>query len=162
MSRAHRTGRVLFHLGVALVCFTRAIAYGSLVSPPHESPGPLFITGDGQFLPAYAAAWGAAGIIAVVELLTHKSRLTLAMFAGLMTAWAISYGLAWWVSGMTSWDWVTCGLYTGLLTAVIGQDRAIRTRDAQIEALTGEIARSIHAGSRPSLRGEADGPAADR
>lgn len=98
---------------VAAVAFSRFWAYSPLASPPYEASGPLFLSGGGQFLLAYALAWLVIGVLAVVDIVYRDTGWTEPLFVGLMAVWGGSYLLAWMQSGYSTEDWMTFALYAG-------------------------------------------------
>lgn len=106
--------------GIALVGVSRFMAYNTLDSAPHDSPGPLFLTSGGDFgMNVYAFLWLLVGVLALMNTLWKDSGWSTPLFVGLMTVWGCSYLGSWIESGFNSESWLTFCLYIGVAIYVL-------------------------------------------
>lgn len=145
-------GHWIVHLGLALVCLTRAFAYSDWLTPPIDSPGPIFLTDDGQWLWVYALLWLAAGLVAAWDGIRGRTGWGVPIFIGITAVWGGSYAGAWWVSDLQSPDWLTAALYWGTSLAVAGGHLTVSHLEEQLARYAEEMRQAtgpIEVRSRP-------------
>lgn len=149
MTRA--TGHRIAHAAIALICLTRAIAYSRFITPPHDSPGPLFLTDEGRFLWIYALIWVLVAVLAITDGLRRRTSWAIPAFIGIVTVWGGSYLLAWAHAEFHTVDGMTGCLYLGLAGITLGAHLIITAQDAQIAQLH-DAARARITGSIREVR----------
>lgn len=133
MTRA--VGHRLAHAAIALICWTRALAYSDFLRPPHDSPGPLFLTDEGRFLGVYVGLWVLVGVLAVVDACRDRTSWSIPAFIGIMTVWGLSYLAAWVHANFDTVSWMTGVLYLGMAGVTLGAHLIITTLDEHVAAL---------------------------
>lgn len=130
------------YIAMAVICFSRVIAYSEVFFPPHESPGPFFLTDEGTFLWMYVLFWGVAGVAAVWDAWRAKHGSAAPLFIGVCAVWGASYIAAWIYANFDTAAWMTGLLYMGMAVVVLGFYRALVAADERIADLEDkEIAR---------------------
>lgn len=140
-------GHGLAHAAIALICFTRAIAYSDVLRPPHDSPGPLFLTDEGRFLGVYVGLWVLVGVLAIVDAVRGRPVWAVPAFIGIMTVWGLSYLGAWVHAHFDTVSWMTGCLYLGVAGLTLGahlitaalEEQVAGLRDAMHARITGPI-----------------------
>lgn len=136
-------GHWVAHLGIALVCFSRAFAYSNFLTPAVSSPGPIFLTDDGQWLWVYVLMWLTVGTVAVVEAVRPRSTWTLPAFVGIMTVWGLSYIGAWLFDNAERDPWMTAFLYLGVAAFALGAHLRVTFQERKVAHLTERIGARI-------------------
>lgn len=132
----------LAYIAMAVICFSRVIAYSPLLRPPHDSPGPFFLTDEGRFLWLYVLFWGVVGVVAVWDAGRAKHGSAAPLFIGVCMVWGASYIGAWVHANFDTATWMTGLLYMGMAVVVLGFYRALVAADERIADLEDkEIAR---------------------
>ena len=127
---------------MAVICFSRVIAYSEVFYPPHESPGPFFLTDEGKFLWMYVLFWGVAGVAAVRDAGRARHGLAAPLFIGVCMVWGASYLAVLIYVNFDTFAWMMGLLYMGMAVVVLGFYRALVAADERIADLEDkEIAR---------------------
>lgn len=130
------------YIAVAVICFSRVLAYSPLLRPPHESPGPLFLSDEGRFLWLYVLFWGFVGVVAVWDAGRARHGFAAPLFIGVCAVWGVSYIVAWGYANFDTAAWMTGLLYVGMAIVVLGFYRALVASEERIADLEDkEIAR---------------------
>lgn len=125
----------LAYIAMAVICFSRVIAYSQVFHPPHEPPGPFFLTDEGTFLWMYILFWGVAGVAAVWDAWRAKHGSAAPLFIGVCMVWGASYITAWIYANVDTFAWMTGLLYMGMAVVVLGFYRALVAADERIADL---------------------------
>lgn len=91
-------------------------AYYATINPDATSKAQDVLTGNGRLLGAWAALWGIAAVLCVVDMVNRHTRYGLSLVAGVACGWGIAYAVMWAVTGFTdpslistSIGWLTPG-----------------------------------------------------
>lgn len=139
----HIIGHKISHMAMALVCFSRAFAYSDWITPARDSPGPIFLTDDGEWLWVYVILWLIVGGLAVLDWFAPRTRWAIPAFVGIMIVWGLSYIGAWIFDGPTGDPWMTAFLYLGTSGVILGGHFGIAWRDKEIARLEDRVAAHI-------------------
>ena len=140
-TRHDTLGLRVVHGAMALICLTRAIAYSDLLQPPHDSPGPLFLSGGGAYLWAYALLWMVVGVLGVVDTIRARLGWGVPAFIGITTVWGLSYLGAWSAAGFDTISWLTGILYLGLASIGLGAHLVISQQQDELTDLIERLGR---------------------
>lgn len=124
-------GQRLVCFGVLVVSLTRVIAYTPFWGGPHESSGPMFLTGDGSAMWAYVALWAVGAVLALVGMVRGKAGLAVLWFVFLMLTWAGGYAGAWIydIGPKADKGWMSAALYGGNGISALGAFYMLRHID---------------------------------
>lgn len=139
----HIIGHKISHAAMALVCFSRAFAYSDWITPAGDSPGPIFLTDDGEWLWVYVILWALVGVLAVIDWFRPRTQWSIPAFVGIMIVWGLSYIGAWIFDGPKNDSWMTAALYLGTAGVILGGHFGIAWRDREIARLTDRAAAHI-------------------
>lgn len=132
----------LAYIAIVVICFSRVLAYSQVFFPPHDSPGPFFLTDEGRFLWLYVLFWGVVGVAAVWDAWRARHGLAAPLFIGVCVVWGVSYIGAWGYANFDTAAWMTGLLYMGMAIVVLGFYRALVASEERIANLEDkEIAR---------------------
>lgn len=130
-------GRVVTLTAAFTFCLMRAGA--AFFPDPDRAPatGALLMSGGGQYLWVWGAAWIAAGIWCLVDLWQGHTRYGLAFAVGLAMAWGSAHLMIWAGSGFRNPDWLPalasiapCLIILGLLIKVAALHDIVRQATA--------------------------------
>lgn len=122
-----------------LYCLSRSIYY-STVRPESLSGAQAIITANGHALGIWAAVWGLAAILCVVDMVNRHTRHGLSLLVGIAFAWGIGYLIIWAATGFTDYalassaiGWITPAAFIfGLLLKITAlQDMLRASREAE-------------------------------
>ena len=122
-----------------LYCLSRSIYY-STIRPDSLSGAQQVITAEGHALGLWAAVWGLAAILCVVDMVNRHTRHGLSLLVGIAFAWGIGYLIIWAVTGFTDYalassaiGWITPAAFIfGLLLKITAlQDMLRASREAE-------------------------------
>lgn len=116
-----------------LYCLSRSIYY-STIRPDDLSGAQRIVTADGHVLGLWAAVWGLAAILCVVDMVNRHTRHGLSLLVGIAFAWGAGYLIIWAATGFTDYalassaiGWVTPAAFIfGLLLKITALQDMIR------------------------------------
>lgn len=103
-------GRNVALTAAAIYALTRMASYASK-HPDSLNEAQRIITANGALLGLWAAVWGAAGVLCVVDMVNRHTRYGLSLVVGVAASWGIAYLGLWIFTGFTEHD---------LLAAAVG------------------------------------------
>jgi hypothetical protein len=92
-----------------LYCLSRSIYY-STIRPDDLSGAQQIITAEGHVLGLWAAVWGLAAILCVVDMVNRHTRHGLSLLVGIAFAWGIGYAIIWAASGFTDYALISSAI----------------------------------------------------
>lgn len=141
-------------LGIMLISIVSAFAYSGVLIPPIDSPGPLFLTGDGTMLWVYAILWLIVGALAVVDFVIDKTTWSVPAFIGILTVWGLSYVGAWIFDGSEGDPWKTASLYLGVATYALGKHLRISEYERRFAQVNDQLLKGMTGPNRQVSRDE--------
>ena len=139
--RPEAPGLRIIHAAIVLICATRALAYSDFLRPPHDSPGPLFLTDGGAYLWVYVGIWLVVGVLGVIDAVKARLGWAVPAFIGITTVWGLSYIGAWVAARLDTVSWMTGVLYLGLAALTAGAQQMISRQQDQISDLIDRLGR---------------------
>ena len=143
MSRPRVNGaRGVTLLGFSLVSLVFGVAFNSPVAV--IPPPPAGLAGLDGFIPlgVWALAWYLSAVLLFVGAYRQDQSRSMALFAGLLAVWSISYLSAAWTAGpprLVSVFYLQSAIYGGLLVACLGVARLLNAPPVNIEALREKV-----------------------
>lgn len=134
------------HAMLATVSITRTIAYAPFGGGPHSSPGPDFISANGELIVIVWLLWLYSSVSLVVDMIRGRASTGVPFTAVLLTVWGLIY-LGPIIFQQPGSAWMTLFLYVGMGGAWIfawvwAWEMMKRLRNAQLRHLkkmTGEM-----------------------
>lgn len=130
-------------LGIILISVVSAFAYSGILVPPIDSPGPLFLTGDGTMLWVYAILWLIVGALAAVDFVIGRTTWSVPAFIGILTVWGLSFLGAWIFDGTTRDPWKTASLYLGFAAYALGKHLKISEYERRFAQVNDQLLRGM-------------------
>lgn len=87
-------------------CLSRSVYY-STIRGDSLSGAQAVITGNGHALGLWAAVWGVAAILCVVDMVNRHTRHGLSVLVGIAFGWGIGYIIIWAVTGFSDFSLIS-------------------------------------------------------